>query len=137
MQVVRSGITRWVILIGPVAIKVPRNDYAVRGWLANRSEWKTRHRPEVNRPILTLGHVVTVYPRAERIATPDDAGPFGASDRFTYDGDEQKPANWGWFGDRWKLIDFDRSWDDPRGLVGALYFGRQERLARKWMRLDA
>jgi hypothetical protein len=128
LQVVH-GVNRTVVLAGRWAFKLPwgLGRVPVRGWLANRSEWRQRTRPDVCRPRWTLGHVVLVMPRAEEIWGED-------LDGYFYSGDEAKADSWGRFGDRWALIDFDRSWDD-RGFIGRLYWGNQERLARKWMKL--
>jgi hypothetical protein len=127
---VRRGVTRVVFVGRRWAVKMPSVGYAwgVRGWLANRSEWRQRRRRGVARPVLTLGHVVLVMPVAERI---------GRWDSVAGEGDEAKPSSWGWFGDRgWLLVDFDRAWEqDDRGWVGGLYYGRQERLARRWSNL--
>ena len=145
------GITRTVFVVGRWAIKVPslRHRYLLRGWLANRSEWKQRRRPDVARPIITLGHLVTVFPRAQEIGAwePEDCPeralwPSGLDvDEWDphqpcgHSTEEAKGSSWGRFGDRWLLIDYDRAWQDPRGAVGAAYYGRQERRARKWSTL--
>lgn len=135
MRLIRSGITRNVILTRHWAIKVP-NSYAwgVRGWLANRSEWRQRRRPDVNPPVFTLAYVVSVYRRAVTFTAfrETDPGPWQ-----THQGDEAKPSSWGCPpASSWRLIDYDRAWaQEDRGWIGALYFGRQERLARRWMNL--
>lgn len=126
------GVNRSVVLVGRWAFKLPwgLGHSPVRGWLANRSEWRQRLRPDVCPPRWTLAHIVLVMPRANEVSEnmrPDYDG---------LDGDEAKPSSWGRFSDEWLLIDFDRSWEpDDRGFVGALYWGRQERLARRWAEL--
>jgi hypothetical protein len=132
VRIARNGVTRLVVLAGPVAVKLPRLGNVVRGWLANRSEWHQRGRDDVARPWLSVGHIALVMPRADEVC--DDEYRREPSDGEV-GRDEAKGSSWGRFGDRWLLIDFDRSWEPPRGLVGSLYFGRQERTARRWMRL--
>lgn len=147
---IRRGVTRTVIVGRRWAVKLPIGlgmsfhglaGDLVRGWLANQSEWRQRRRPGVARPRLTLLHLVLVMPAADWVG----------SDRFSVKGpwqsidpadvgarDEAKPSSWGRFGDRWLLIDFDRAWErDGRGLVGRLYYGHQERSARRWARLPS
>lgn len=83
MKVVRSGVTRTVILIGPWAIKTiplhghgplgprawkPMWRWLVEGWRCNRSEWCQRARPDVNPPLVTFGHLALVFRRADQIA---------------------------------------------------------------------
>lgn len=147
-MIVRRGTNRTVVLAGEWAFKLPwgRGRSPVRGWLANRSEWRQRLRPDVCRARCTLGHVVLVMPRcvctaADMLEHGDQYPPsfalwvkalIGCPD----DTDETKPCSWGWFGHRWLLIDFDRAYDeDDRGLVGGLYYWHQERLARRWEHL--
>lgn len=133
IQVVTTGVSRTVVLAGRWAFKVPsRRGGFIRGWLANRSEWVQRDREGVARPVLTLGHVVLVMPRAER-TWPE---PY-RWESYGDDGDEGKGSSWGLFGEHWLLIDYDRYWEHPRGLVGGLYVANQERLSRKWMKLPA
>lgn len=131
------GVTRTVFVGTRWAVKVPSPHYVLRGWLANQSEWRQRRRAGVNRPVATVGHVATLYRAADRVGCDADVGPFGRRDEFTYDGDEEKPSNWGVFDGEWRLIDFDRAWERPRGIVGRLYYANQARLARKWSRLPA
>lgn len=138
---VHSGITRHVLVGRRLAVKWPSSyQWFVRGWLANRSEWKQRDRVGVNRPLVTLGHVVLVV-RSARVVPDNEwaSGPwrFPGEEVPWADGDEAKVSSWGWFASGWRLIDFDRAWEHPRGLVGSLYYGRQERLARKWAGLPA
>lgn len=137
MVIVRSGITRTVLLVGRWAIKVPRLSYAygVRGWLANRSECKQFARHGVNPPLTTLGHFATVYRRADRCLSEDEMRdrPELMNGDLWLGGDEDKASSWGWFGNELRLIDYDRAWHHPRGIVGGLYFGHQERIARRLM----
>ena len=138
---VKHGVTRTVVLTKRYAIKLPwgQGHSVLRGWLANRSEWKQRRRPDVLRPVLTLGHFVVVFPRVSTYVE------WGASFVWNFtkfvlpdypDGDEAKESSWGLHDMKFVLIDFDRAWESPgRGIVGGLYYGNQERLARKWMKL--
>lgn len=153
-----SGVTRIVLLAGKYAIKVPYPRKPLRGWLANRSEWIQRDRPDVNRPILTIGHLAAVYPRVLFQGTWDPENcPFQAVvpsglepdedwDPHTpsgYSREEAKGQSWGHGGQawghgtriRWCLIDWDRAWQHPRGWIGGLYYWKQERLSRKWAAL--
>jgi hypothetical protein len=143
-RLVTTGVTRSVVLTPRWAIKLPWGlmHSIIRGWLANRSEWRQRDEPGVCRPIFTLAHLVLVMPRADEVGDDTDwdnllpnSGPW---DRFDLDqGDSAKPSSWGRFGDEWVLIDFEKAWDvADRGWVGRLYYGRQERLARKWTTMD-
>lgn len=124
------GITRTVFVGRRWAVKVPSLHYRkpVRGWLANQSEWRQRHRRQVCRPVATLAHVALVMPAADRIGTASEHGPW-----VGLEPDEGKPSSWGRFGHRWLLVDYDRAWEPPHGLVGAVYYGLQERRARRWM----
>lgn len=145
-RLVRSGVTRYVLLAGLYAVKVPRprrhrrrvprsGSSGVRGWLANRSEWRQRHRPGVNPPLLTVAHCVTVYRRADEVGTwhPGDDVPCRPAARGPgHDAEEAKGSSWGRFGDRWLLIDYDRAWERPHGIVGALYYAREDRRGRRW-----
>lgn len=126
------GVSRTCLLVGPLAIKVPARCHFVRGWLGNRSEFLQARgqRQHVLRPYFSVLHLALVSRRADAVG-PAPALPAGVD----IDGDEGKPTSWGRFGEEWLLIDFDRAYDSPRGLVGALYWGNQERLARKWMKL--
>lgn len=144
---IKRGVTRTVVLTKRWAFKLPGGlGHAwLRGWLANRSEWRQRNRPDVARPRLTLCHLVVVFPRAihtgsDRLDPIEQELPLWTQDG-RYSAEEAKPSSWGAFDCpcgcgylRWMLVDFDRAWQqDSRGLVGSLYFGRQERMARKWM----
>lgn len=137
---VRQGTCRTVVLTDRWAFKLPwglgRNP--VRGWLANRSEWRQRDRLKVCRPRCTFAHLVLVMPRA--ICTGVDM--WGADEELSeeleshFSSDERKASSWGLFEEGWLLVDYDRCYQaQDRGLVGRLYWGNQERLARKWAQL--
>lgn len=142
-MILGSGVTRTVHKVGPWAVKRPggwggyRPAALLRGWLANRSEWKQRHRPDVARPRWTLFYIVQGYPIGR---LPDqylfDLLVSGWLRACGYSAEEAKPSSWAYF-DRPRLIDSDRAWQHPRGIIGAIYYGNQERLARKWMRLPS
>lgn len=135
MQLVKTGITRWVLLIGPFAIKFPKS---LRGYLANQSEWRQRKRPRVNRPIISLFHLMIVFYRATEIGKWEPKE-FNVSSRYwygiEYSNEEAKGESWGLVKNCWVLIDFDRAWENPRPVIGLLYYWNQARLARKWMNL--
>lgn len=128
---ISNGVTRWVFLIGPLCFKFPKT---LRGYLANQSEWRQRFRTDVNRPIISIFHLITIYKRASEVGTWDtDDNPLFADD---YSNEERKGSSWGWFSDQgWVLIDFDRAWQRPYSIVGWFYYSKQERMARKWMSL--
>lgn len=140
IEVVTTGVTRTVILTPRLAIKIAgrRGRYLVRGWLANRSEWKQWKRRDANEPGVSLFHLVTVSRRAELLGTDTDFD-WDEVEAWAslcgYQGDEVKLSSWGRVGGRWVLIDFDRSWEKPYGLVGAIYQANQDRLGRKWSKL--
>ena len=131
------GITRTVLVTDNYAIKVPslHHRLLVRGWLANRSEWKQSWRTDVHPPLYTLGHVVTVYRAALTLDGLDSSTAPWQDIPPRYTGDEAKRSSWGVVAGRLALIDYDRAWEDPRGIIGGVYYWRQERLARKWARL--
>lgn len=106
----------------------------VRSWLANRSEWCQRDRPDVARPLLTLLHLVVVFPAADEVAVGRGVPWQARAHSHSHSGDEAKASSWGRFGHRWLLIDYDRAWESPRGFVGGRYYLHQERLARRWAR---
>lgn len=131
---VAHGVTRTVLVTRRWAIKVPTTKYPrnwIRGYLANQSEWRQRDRPGVNRPLCTLAHLVVVHPAADVVGHRE----WGHGPWVGRDGDDAKPCSWGRFGGAWRLIDFDRAWVDPRGIVGPAYYAIQEWRARRWMRL--
>lgn len=161
MEIERSGITRVVLLTKRLAIKTPqvrnRTDFDrtginafVRGWLANRSEWKQRHRYGINPPLGTIGYVVNLYLRGDDLDPSNDHQEWQWDDEkmdwsdewfaelathantYGFNGDEFKPSSWKQFGGRWLLIDYDRAWAKPRGLVGWWYYGLQKKNARRW-----
>lgn len=134
----RRGVTRTVFVGRRWALKVPTVHYRrnfVRGWLANRSEWRQRKRRDVARPVATLFHFVLVMPAA-KVTGADAAHIWPYEPWVDRAGDDAKPCSWGWFGDRWLLIDYDRAWEDSdRGIVGGIYYAIQERRAREWIHL--
>lgn len=129
-----EGVTRWVLCIGNVAIKFPKN---LRGWLANESEWRQRKRSDVNRPYISILHFIIIYPRASEVGDwdPEDC-PHDVSINIEHKSNEEKKgSSWGLFKDKWLLIDFDRAWERPRSLIGFFYYYNQERLYKKWSKL--
>lgn len=134
-------MTRTVFVGRRWAVKVPTLRYrrnVLRGWLANRSEWRQRKQRGVARPVATLFHFAMVMPAA--VCVGGEADPFWGEPWLERDGDDGKPCSWGWFpnGGGWKLIDYDRAWESgDRGLVGGVYYWRQERKARRWMNLPS
>lgn len=124
LRVVRSGITRTVILIGPWAIKVPtgrgtglhaptprgRVAGVCRGLLANQSE-QTWHRFEpwsgMVAPVIRswLFGLVQVYPRCVPLAD-GDRGPLPRLDPCPGD---VKPDNFGRWRGRVVRLDYDMS----------------------------
>lgn len=135
------GVTRSVILTERLAIKLPwgQGHMPLRGWMANRSEWHQRYRLDVNPPGASLLHLALV---SRRISTVDDWEQWDLEVMpwlvfCGYSAEEAKPSSWGLFNDRWLLIDYDRCWQHPRGLVGGIYYWNQERLARKWLTTDS
>lgn len=134
LRVIRSGVTRVVVLVGPWAIKIVRLRSSmgfIRSWLANESEWRRRRAPGVNGPIATVVHLIAVYPRAEEIGRwdPEDC-PFPVEGN-----EERKGSSWGRVDGRWLLVDFDRAWEERTWPVGWLYYWNQDRLGRKWAKL--
>jgi hypothetical protein len=117
VKLVRSGITRTVILTNRHAIKVPslrggssgaRIESFCRGVLANRSElqWHTYEgwRGAVA-PVTRswLGGVVQVYPRCP----PLPPGARGPLPRLDPDPGDVKPDNFGMLGGRVVRVDYD------------------------------
>lgn len=128
------GVTRTVVVGRHYAVKVPsvRHRYVIRGWLANRSEWKQRRRLDIVRPVLTLGHLALVYPTADGLMSEREWSlQRHVLIRDGYSHEEAKASSWGRFGGRWLLLDFDRAWQPPLGIIGGLYFGHEERLAAR------
>lgn len=149
MRVETSGVTRIVIIGRRWAVKIPhlmlfvpnqsnRFGWMVRGWLANRSEWRQRRRTDVARPVLTLGHLIVVFPAATAVGRGDRSGPWDNWDDIPDDRlrDERKPSSWGMFTDGWRIIDYDRSWEaNHMGIIGWLYYANQRRLGNNWSKL--
>lgn len=136
-----SGVTRTAWKVGRWAVKIPNWGWFIRGYLANRSEWDQRHRSDVNAPLWRIG-LIAVYPLA--VTMDRDAADRFERDRTPvlleagYSQEEAKPSSWGCVDGRWLVIDFDAAWATPRrGAVGRLYYWNQERLGRKWARLDS
>lgn len=138
MEQLGIGVTRTVYRCGRWAVKVPggQGRRLVRGWLANQSEWRQRHRADVARPWLTLAHVVLVMPVADRAADDtwweEHARPWLTA--AGYSDEESKSSSWGLFGRRWLLVDFDRASDHPRTAAAAVYYWLQERPYRRMAR---
>lgn len=143
------GVTRVVFVGERYVVKVPRIPWGaegwrmtngpfgwiLRGWLANRSEWRQRARGDVVRPFCTIAHVALVMPKAEVLLEEDVPGDLALM-LSAYRGDEAKPSSWGRLKGRWVLVDYDRAWEQgDRGWIGGLYYARQERRARRWARL--
>jgi hypothetical protein len=117
--IVRTGVTRTVLLVGRYAVKVPtlrgvhpggfrgRLAGVARGLLANLSEhtW-SRYGPWAGKvaPVLWsgLGGFVQVYPRCEPLAG-GDRGPLPQLDPCPGD---VKPDNFGWLGRRVVRLDY-------------------------------
>jgi hypothetical protein len=138
-----DGVTRLVILVGPWALKLPRGMFRdrrwfgwwIRGWLANRSEWRQRHRSDVCPLMATVGHFVLIARRGEpvdREAWEDSVVDVLVD--YGYSWEEAKASSWARFDGRALLVDFDRAWQQgDRGWIGGWYYGRQERAARRWL----
>lgn len=120
LQVVRTGATRTVFLVGAYAVKVPsgrgilttdargRLASIARGILANQSElvW-SRYEPWQGKvaPVLWSGlaGLVQVYPRCVPLAD-DDRGPLPVLDP---DPGDSKPENHGRLGGRIVRLDYE------------------------------
>jgi hypothetical protein len=125
-KIVRGGLTRTVILIGPWAIKVPTVRYGLsmwcRGVLANASEREWSSVDGVNPVLWSLGSLVNVYRRADRVgpewvgrkhADYDPAKYDALTPGFVPAGDRQ-PDNLGIVRGRVVWVDYDSSWNGPR-----------------------
>ncbi|HEY3004519.1 MAG TPA: hypothetical protein VGJ44_19385 [Kribbellaceae bacterium] len=135
MRLIRRGITRTVLLIGPWAIKVPSlRPYGdglhgvlwsvSRGIQANLSEreW-SRNAP--NDPVCRvrwslLGGLVNIYPRCSPVQVgPDGSYPAGPPREWLPLGDD-KLENLGMLADRVVWVDYDASYHgcphDPGGV---------------------
>ena len=126
------GVTRTVLRVHRWAIKLPGGhggyspERLLRGWLANRSEWKDRHRPDVIAPVFSLGGFLNVYPLADALVTGVEPQPWNVFCGYSHE--EAKWSSWGCFDGRWLLLDYDRAWQpEGRGWVGRWYYGRMER----------
>jgi hypothetical protein len=107
----RHGITRSVLLVGRLAIKVPTMRHGwqsfIKGMLANDQEafWWSETRNPLLCPVLwsaPLG-LVTVQRRVDRVATEDD--PIDL-DAFQHLPQDNKPCNFGFLGERMVKIDY-------------------------------
>lgn len=136
-----KGVTRRVYRLHHWAIKMPGGwagwgpAALTRGWLANQSEWRQRKRTDVARPKFHLGHLLQVYPIGLRPRTEDwweqEVRPVL---RWSgYDEEESKHCSWARFGDEWLLVDFDRYWQEPCGLVRRMYDWLQEREGQRYL----
>lgn len=147
MKIDQTGVTRLVLVGKRYVFKIVRPTRLIRSWLANRSEWKLRHLPYVNSPIFSLFYFVSVYKTANELADCNDwVIPFrmmidwyenlseDEQEWMNSPYEEAKFTSWGLFDNGWRIIDYDRCWQDPRGWVGSLYYGNEERKARKWMK---
>ena len=143
-----SGSTRHVYGLGRYAIKVPNLNPRPTRWrgmflravLANRSEWKQRHRPDVVSPLLTIFWIIQVYPKVRPI--PEDEWalwnechrPKLVAQGYRYD--EAKPSSWGRhtlapLNTQVILMDYDRCWDEPMGWLGKYQEWRDEWINRR------
>lgn len=132
VEVVWTGVTRVVVLWRGWAVKLPRG---YRGVLANESEWRQRRRPDVNPPVFTLAHLAMVSRRADALMPWGDGSWMVDRQADGYSNEEAKESSWGRFGRVWRLIDYDRAWQEPRTLLARPYYARQEWLGRRWARL--
>lgn len=142
---VGKGVTRTVWSFGRHwVVKVPNRGWFLRGYLANQSEWRQRHRPDVAPPVLSIFNVALVMARAERdllnhvaLFGPPDDMPITEDGVDGHSGDEAKLCSWGLYPAGWRLIDFDRAWvlEQRSPIIGRLYYWNQERLGRKWSKL--
>jgi hypothetical protein len=120
MKVVRTGISRTVILVGRYAVKIPatrRGTGALgtrgriwsfaHGILANLSEQEWSDTPGVCPVLYGFAGLVNVYPRCEPVTIQheqvdyDAIGFLGECDR--------KPDNVGWLNGRMVWVDYDMS----------------------------
>jgi hypothetical protein len=121
VRIIRSGVTRTVILIGRYAIKVPSlrgGVYGVReligGWcrgvLANDSEREWSGQPGTCPVLWSLLGLVNVYPRCEPVHLADDQIDY---DAIGFPGPtDRKPDNLGYLHGRLVWVDYDMSWND-------------------------
>jgi hypothetical protein len=126
VKIIRGGLTRTVILIGPFAIKVPTFRYGLpmwcRGVLANQSEREWSSVDGVNPVLWSLWSLVNVYRRAQPVGPEWVGRKHDRYDATRYDaltpgfmpaGDRQ-PGNLGIVRGRVVWVDYDSSWNGPR-----------------------
>lgn len=122
IRLIRTGVTRDVVLVGRWAIKVPTARYGLssiaRGILANQSEaaWTTRDGHVAPVLFSMLGGIVNLYPRCEPIdETLVDVesviGPLGCPPP------DRKADNLGMLDGRVVWLDYDYSWNGCPGGV--------------------
>jgi hypothetical protein len=122
----RSGLTRTVILVGPLAIKVPTIRYGLpmwcRGLLANESEREWSSVDGVNPVLWSLRNLLNVYRRAEPVGPECVGRKHDRYDPERYDAltpgfmpaGDRKPDNLGIVRGRVVWVDYDSSWNGPR-----------------------
>lgn len=103
--------------------------FGVRGWLANRDEWRRRDALGVNRPVRSLWHFCVIS------AAADEIGEGGCGPWDGQPGDYIKPKNWGRFGDEWRLLDYEQCWEDRGGIIARIYWWNSDRIGRRWIAL--
>lgn len=128
---VARGVTRCVVVGHRWAFKFPRLSmhFGVRGWLANRSEWRRRNIEGINRPLLNVGNFCVIFQAADEVRD-GGVGPWEGQP-----GDYAKPHNWGLFGDEWRLLDYEQCWKDRGGIIARIYWWNSDRIGRRWIAL--
>lgn len=122
--IVRRGIARAVLLVGPYAIKVPRlfgspHDglrgmvWSIsRGLQANLSEIQWKDVEGVAPVLWSLGGIVNVYPRCEPVT---EEIPLEEYEKIALAGvwfpRDKKEANVGWLHGKLVWLDYDGSWN--------------------------
>lgn len=128
-MIIRSGVTRTVLLAGRWAVKVPSlrgGTGGYRGWLtglmwsitrgiqANISEaewWRNSHDPGLCPVRLSLTGLVNVYPRCAPVTEEPPGGYDGILAEWLPAGDK-KPDNLGLLDGRLVWVDYDMSTTD-------------------------
>lgn len=116
MKLIRTGITREVLLIGKYAIKIPTFRYGnyakpfqmfARGLLANYSEsdWSNYDGAAVAPVLWSFFGLINVYPRCEPVYEFDDYISLGLPVG------DHKPQNIGLLNGKLVWIDYDSSWN--------------------------
>ena len=106
----RAGISRWVLLIGPFAVKVPRWGNVRAGLAGNRIEARLSRTHPLYVPVLAslpLGLAV-VMPRCEFATLRDYAAVCKLA--VGLPGAEPKASNWGHHNGRLVLLDYGHTW---------------------------